>query len=272
MKKKLFALICALTMILSLTACGGTKQYSDLESMKMSQCQKYAQDSLQLAMSLAGDAASVTEMTGMYNKEELAYIYSVYMSNYFSDEIEAELGAFNGLLTTYAQMISDMGGLVSVEDNTASIQGDKVVVSMNVKGNECDGVVTFSFTNDIFSKFIEAECLASTSFSQKLHAAGSNMGTAGLNTLLGMGTVFIMLILISLIISSFGFIGKAGSKKKPAAPAPVAAPTTPEVVEEDVTDDTELVAVIMAAISAYEGNGSTDGYVVRSIKRVNRRR
>mgnify|MGYP000898117842 CR=1 FL=1 len=41
-----------------------------------------------------------------------------------------------------------------------------------------------------------------------------------------------------------------------------------EVIEEpeDLTDDLELVAVIAAAIAASEGT-STDGFVVRSIKR-----
>ena len=39
-----------------------------------------------------------------------------------------------------------------------------------------------------------------------------------------------------------------------------------ETVEEQLTDDTELVAVIAAAIAAYEGT-STDGFVVRSIRR-----
>ena len=53
-----------------------------------------------------------------------------------------------------------------------------------------------------------------------------------------------------------------------AAPAPApAVPAAP--VEEDLTDDLELVAVISAAIAASE-NTSTDSFVVRSIKKVNR--
>ena len=46
-----------------------------------------------------------------------------------------------------------------------------------------------------------------------------------------------------------------------------------EIVEEqyDNQDDTELVAVIMAAISAMTG-ASSDSFVVRSIKRVDTRR
>ena len=39
--------------------------------------------------------------------------------------------------------------------------------------------------------------------------------------------------------------------------------------EEDLTDDYELVAVIAAAIAASEGAASTDGFVVRSIRRAN---
>ncbi|MBP3901317.1 MAG: OadG family protein [Blautia sp.] len=95
---------------------------------------------------------------------------------------------------------------------------------------------------------------------------------AGLNTLMGLGTVFIMLIFLSFVISLFKYIPN-GSKKKPAeepAPAPVrAAAPEPEYVEE--TDDQELVAVIAAAIAAAEGT-TPDGFVVRSIRRAGRSR
>ena len=37
---------------------------------------------------------------------------------------------------------------------------------------------------------------------------------------------------------------------------------------EELSDDLELVAVIAAAIAASEGAASTDGFVVRSIKRA----
>ena len=96
------------------------------------------------------------------------------------------------------------------------------------------------------------------------------LADAGINTLLGMGTAFAVLILISLIISLFPIIGKIG--KKPAAPAPANKPAAaPEVVEEeDLSDDDELVAVIAAAIATYEGSNASasgDGFVVRSIRK-----
>ena len=106
------------------------------------------------------------------------------------------------------------------------------------------------------------------------YSFGENMKKAGLNTLLGMGTVFIVLILISLIISAFGIIPKiqaASAKKKEAAKTPAASTvdqTIAQIVEkEELADDTELVAVIAAAIASYEGT-SADGFVVRSIRRA----
>ena len=50
------------------------------------------------------------------------------------------------------------------------------------------------------------------------------------------------------------------------APAPVAAP-----VEAAEADDTELIAVIAAAIAAAEGT-TTDGFVVRSNRKINRKK
>lgn len=101
---------------------------------------------------------------------------------------------------------------------------------------------------------------------------GATMAKAGLNTLMGMGTVFVILILISLIISSFGLIDKAQKSKKQQEKKPELAETaaTNAVAQiekaEDLTDDLELVAVISAAIAASEGT-TTDGFVVRSIRK-----
>jgi sodium pump decarboxylase gamma subunit len=104
-----------------------------------------------------------------------------------------------------------------------------------------------------------------------------DMGKAGLNTVLGIGIVFTALILISLLISCLKLVNKTQNKQeeKAVAPAAVAVPQ-PEPEVEDVTDDLEIVAVITAAITAYEeANGGyipEDGLVVRSIKRINKQR
>jgi sodium pump decarboxylases, gamma subunit len=90
------------------------------------------------------------------------------------------------------------------------------------------------------------------------------------NTVMGISIVFCMLLLISFIISLLKLVNKVDQKKPE-----VKAPEAPAVAQADEeTDDTELVAVITAAIYAYEqamGNDvPADGLVVRSIRKVNK--
>ena len=89
-----------------------------------------------------------------------------------------------------------------------------------------------------------------------------------------MGTVFVMLVFLSFVIGLLKPVTEAIEGKNKKAPAP-AAPVAPVVVEEEeeeeLVDDLELVAVITAAIAASE-NTSSDGFVVRSIKRANNRK
>ena len=108
-------------------------------------------------------------------------------------------------------------------------------------------------------------------------SAGSSIGIgkALLNTLMGMGTVFLVLIFISFVISLLKNVNKIGQeqpKQIEQAPAPVSAPVQiEEIEEEELVDDEELVAVITAAICEYQG-ASLEGFQVRSIKRVQRKR
>ena len=92
------------------------------------------------------------------------------------------------------------------------------------------------------------------------------------NTILGMGTVFVVLIIIIVVIILMSkavraMEGKEKEAEAPKAPAPV--PAAPVIEEE--ADDLELVAVITAAVADSMGSGSTDGFVVRSIKRAKNR-
>jgi sodium pump decarboxylase gamma subunit len=111
------------------------------------------------------------------------------------------------------------------------------------------------------------------------YSFGELMKNAALNTLIGMGTVFVVLILISLIISCFSFIPKIQEKFAKKTETQTAAaggdvskdPVVAQIAaKEELSNDTELVAVIAAAIAAYEGAGSTDGFVVRSIRKSNK--
>lgn len=100
------------------------------------------------------------------------------------------------------------------------------------------------------------------------------MATAGQNTLLGMGVVFVVLIFISFVISLFQFLPNGEKKTKKQEAKEVTVDHTiaqiaekEEAAEEDLADDLALVAVISAAIAAYEGSATTEGFVVRAIKK-----
>ncbi len=115
-----------------------------------------------------------------------------------------------------------------------------------------------------------------------LDTFGEKMSEAGTNTIVGMGTVFAALILISLIISCFSIIPKIQGHFQQKAEnkllkqhqdtyvAPVKKEEADNQDEYEDVDDTELVAVITAALMAYIGDEeASDGLVVRSIRKKN---
>lgn len=137
-----------------------------------------------------------------------------------------------------------------------------------------------------------------------IFTTGEKLKRAGMNTLMGMGTVFLVLIFISFIIANLSKVNvleakltekreakraaKAATEKKaeisvaPADSAPAAIPALTTDVpapaetvisepatggeEENLADDMELAAVITAAIAAAT-SVPAEGLVVRSIKR-----
>ena len=102
------------------------------------------------------------------------------------------------------------------------------------------------------------------------------------NTLIGLGVVFAVLILFTIIISLFKYLSPEGRAKKEkidfleeeeniVSTAPVAVNNADNemiaaITAAVVTDETQLVAAIAAAICAYEGV-SGDSFVVKTIKK-----
>lgn len=92
---------------------------------------------------------------------------------------------------------------------------------------------------------------------------------AALNTLMGIGTVFLVLIIISLIIYALGIIGRKQNKKVEIVSSLPEEPMSSNVEsceEINLDEEYELVAVIMAAIAASE-DVPADSLIVRSIRR-----
>ena len=92
-------------------------------------------------------------------------------------------------------------------------------------------------------------------------------------TLLGMGTVFALLIVISLIIGWLRYIPVVLDRlQKPKPTAAAASDAAGGMQAASGNDRRKLAAVITAAIAAYEAEHgqavSGDDYVVRNIRRI----
>ncbi len=179
----------------------------------------------------------------------------------------------NGMITGYDswnKAISEIGAFKEITgyDVKYNSKGNGIIVISHVVCENGTGQVETIFKDDLNNT------VESLAFNIN-YTFGEKMGRAGLNTLLGMGTVFAVLILISLIISLFNYIPRIqkifakDDEDNVSVPEKIAEAEAAD--EEDLSDDLELVAVITAAIHAYEGSSRTsssgDGFVVRSIRR-----
>ena len=162
-------------------------------------------------------------------------------------------------------------------DFTITAEGDEINVTTTGEFEDRNAEITVVYDSDsrLDSLSVSAE-----------YGVGEILQKSGLNTILGMGTVFVVLIFISIVISLLKYIPVLGEKLKkknqtgishveasgqtgasPSAPAKEA--EAPE--DQGTEDDSELIAVITAAIAAAQAEsgseGGMDGFVVRSIRR-----
>ena len=159
--------------------------------------------------------------------------------------------------------LGEKKGDIEEKDITVEYSDDQytVVVPVSFEKNKANFTYVFDKSGTPTSLTVDVN-----------YTLAQNMEKAAMNTVMGLGTVFVILVFLIFVISLFKYIpGLVEGKKKESTPAPVAAPVAEPAVE-DVTDDGELIAVIAAAIAASEGKTSTDGFVVRSIRKVNRRK
>lgn len=95
----------------------------------------------------------------------------------------------------------------------------------------------------------------------------------GITTLMGMGVTFVILMLLSLLIVIMTkFLYRLGKKPKGGdavqATEVKAPPQAGAMAQAGDANQGDLIAVIMAAIAAFEGSSVTSNLVVRKINRV----
>lgn len=258
--KKLLSLICMITCVFGLTACGSEENLTRMEQDKLDAAEKYAAETVVPTLVKYMDGSGVP-MDG-YTSEEVAFMAG---QEY---DLPTDGYAFLGAIDSFSSAKASMGKVTGIGDARAQINGSQIIVSVQVQGEQKDAEAEVVLSNDMFL-VLESASL------NPISSMGELFGKAALNTLIGMGTVFAVLILISFIISVFVFIPriqasfsrKSEAVSSTAEPAKAEAPVVSQAGEDDLSDDLELVAVIAAAIAASEGAASADGYVVRSIRR-----
>lgn len=197
----------------------------------------------------ANNTGILDELMSMSDEDLLMYLS-------YGDQMDASTMK---VINSWTEVKDEVGDFVSYGEVVVTQANGTTTVEQTADFTGRDIKVTFVYDKNMDVEDINLD---------KVYSLGETMTKAAMNTAMGMGTVFVMLIIISLIISCFTLVNKAQkkaeNKKAASAPAPAAAPAP--VVEAVQTDDLELIAVIAAAIAAATGS-STDDFVVRSIKR-----
>ncbi len=234
MKKKIFLIAVLCLCMLGLAACSKTDPTTvDYNG--------YSYDDLQT--NCQGTVQTLASMTD----EDKQY----YLEN--STEIIANL------INRWDEAVEEYGSFVDFGDFEITKSGKTLTAAQTLHMEDRDVILTYVYT--YYSMELEDITI------DGVYSVGEKMSTALMNTLMGMLVVFCVLIIISLIIYCFNIFPYLEKKKAAKSePAKSDVVTQIEVREEQQTDDGELIAVIAAAIAAAEGT-STDGFVVRSIRR-----
>lgn len=246
MKKKISLLLCVLVMALSFVGCSEEKVSKTTRETLEQSAEVFIGSFSQMADEDLESFKTVSEF-------QLNYIM---MSNYLPVTGEN----FITIINSWQAAEAECGEYVGHGDYVVEATNDGYEVSTEAEYKNRKATILFVFDENMNVESMDV----SAKFSM-----GEVLTKAGLNTLLGMGTVFAVLIFLAFLISLMKYIPVLMSffeKKEKKAEVKEAAQTVAVVDTVETTDDLELIAVITAAIAAQEGT-STDDFVVRSIRR-----
>lgn len=256
MRKKISLLLCAVAVMLCFTACGSAQKDDETEYNE-SAIEQTTEFMIQYCTN--ADEAMRKEFRNM---KELNLDFQLMQSGI---PITAE--SFLGALNAWEAAEEECGEYKSHGDFTSEITNEGYKLSANAEFADREATISFIFDDKSYMESMTVDAK---------YSMGEILAKAGMNTVLGMGTVFVVLIFISFLISQFKVIPALfGTKKKeePASAPVVSGPSSVlETVETQETDDTELIAVIAAAIAAAREEAGMDeacagGFFVRSIRR-----
>ena len=305
MKMKKFVLLFSMIAVFfSLTACSDgqekvTFEYEEADIIYSTLYDAYqmqnVSDAYRAYFADAEEGTADIVLTGISNfdsaKEECGD-FEGYRSKEDGSSIELD---FSKLDTsdeeTYYAALEELTNLSTQVDATVEESGSNVIVTLQAVYEERDVEYCFvyeenpkhAYYEDIYGQRVAAYQVKEVTATPD-YTTGEKMINAASNTLMGMGTVFIVLIFISFIIGQFKHLNTISAKfenwwanrgkdkdaeETAASVAEVSAPVATPVANP--MDDTQLVAVITAAVTAANSAaGGSDKLIVRSIRKAKR--
>lgn len=234
-----------------------------------------------LVLSMALGLGSVTAFA--YSEEELTqiteYYFQAWQQTDFQQFIDQGAGLDEAAIAQYTGW-EELKGQIGTYEETVETRveevEDTIVVTLIEKYTNGNLQFTITFDKataeqDAASAIMEIDAALAVADS-----GAATMAKAAMNTFMGMGIVVLVLIFISLIIGLLKYVPAFFDKKKeeervePSQSAPVPVASGAASASTSAGDDTELIAVITAAIMALraeEDTGVQNGFVVRSIRR-----
>lgn len=307
--KKIFLLFSMITVFFSLTACSSgqeevTFRYEDKKIINSAIYQAYqfqnVSDSYRAYLQDSEEERAEVLLAGISNFDSAAKDCGEFKGYRSKDDGSSIMFDFSMLYAQDAdqeQLKELLNEFLDLVDAEIEEEGSNVIVTLTAVYDQRDVTYNFVFEEnpayayayDLYQQNVDPYQMKEVTVTPD-YTFTEKMGTAGANTLMGMGTVFIVLIFISLIIGQFERLDKVITKvgirfadrksnlkdKRKANDAGVSGEITSlPAASTDVTvnpmEDTQLVAVITAAVTAANADlGGSDQLVVRSIRKAKR--
>lgn len=252
MKKKIGLIISVMILALSFAGCANKKTVEHDEST----LSQYAEAMISSFSQMDTEMFETFRGTAAYGLDQMLY----------QSGLPVTRENFITIMNAWEAGVEECGAYIGHDAFEIEATAQGVRVTANAEFEDRDAEITFDFDEklEMTNLTVSAE-----------YSTGQIIEKAAKNTLIGMGTVFLVLIFISFLISLLKYIpnlqqkllggGNAEEIPVTATVPQVPVPAAPVPAESEM-DDLELVAVITAAIAQAEGT-TTDGFVVRSIKR-----
>lgn len=296
--KKIVLLFSMIAVLFSLTACSDGQgevgfDYTDTDITLSSVMLAYNLQNMDAAnkayIEAEGEEVYQTALSNFETTKEECGDFKGYLSKEDGSSIMVDLASID---TSNEEDVAVLTQFLSLVDAKVEENGENVKVTLMAVYDKRNVELSFVYQEDSSYAYggSSTPYKPSEITTTPDYTFGEKMGKAAANTLMGMGTVFIVLIFISLIIGQFEKVAKAitsvnaklsslwekiknrkNKEETETVTVNEQVPVPAAMAASNPMEDAQLVAVITAAVAAANSSsGGSDKLVVRSIRKAKR--